>query len=182
MKKMAWAAIGLTGILASCGATVTIGTSDPVRDFRLLAYQSQYTLPSDYVDTATGTRYPKGTSIICDNWNTRLSVTLDWDGTINTVGAQLVGRDSGNTRTVYSAPLGDMYSDNPSVFEFVVGPNTSPLSVGKGGISAQAIVVTPVNTFTVKGATFVDVQAQSSDGTNSPVRQSVQALPVANCS
>ena len=37
------------------------------------------------------------------------------------------------------------------------------------------------STFTVKGATFVDVQAQSSDGTVSNVVQSVQALPVADC-
>ncbi|PTA69629.1 hypothetical protein C8263_00990 [Deinococcus arcticus] len=154
---------------------------DPVRNFRLLSYQSQYTLPADYTDTRTGTVYPKGTSIICDNLSTRLGVTLDWDGTINEVSARLQGRDTGTTRTVSSNPLGDRYSAKPSTFEFVVGPNTAPLSIGQKGLSAQDIVVTPVRTFTVKGATFVDVQARSSDGTVTPLRQSVQALPVADC-
>lgn len=181
MKKIVLAAVGLTGLLASCGGTVVVQPSDPVRNLQLSAYQSQYTLPTEYRDTTTGVTYPRGTSIICDNLNTRLSVDLTWDGTINMVGARLVGRDTGATRTVYSSNLGDLYSARPSTFEFVVGPNTAPLSMTRTGLSSQAIVVTPVNTFTVKGATFVDVQAQSSDGTVSNVVKSVQALPVADC-
>ncbi|MBZ9753102.1 hypothetical protein K7W42_19885 [Deinococcus sp. HMF7604] len=181
MKKAALLSLGLSGLLASCNVTVVGPSVDPVRNFQLQAYQSQYTLPADYTDTRTGTVYPKGTSIICDNLNTRLSVTLDWNGTISEVGARLVGRDTGTTRRVYSNPLGDMYSSRPSTFEFVVGPNTAPLSLSAGKLGAQAIVVNPVRTFTVKGATFVDVQARSSDGTTTPIRQSVQAIPVADC-
>ncbi|WP_189071468.1 hypothetical protein [Deinococcus sedimenti] len=181
MKNSVLIGLGLVGLLASCGSTVVVGTTDPVRNLKLSAYQSQYTLPADYTDTATGTTYSKGTSIICDNLNTRLSVDLTWDGSINMIGARLVGRDTGQTRTVYSSALGDLYSSRPTTFEFVVGPNTAPLSVESKRLSSQAIVVTPVNTFTVKGATFVDLQAQSSDGTKSNMVQSVQALPVADC-
>ncbi|UBV41542.1 hypothetical protein LAJ19_07655 [Deinococcus taeanensis] len=182
MKKRMLAALGLTGVLAGCSSSVVVGTTDPVRNFQLLAYQSQYTLPTAYTDSSTGTTYPAGTSIICDNLSTRLSVTLDWEGTISTVGVRLVGRDTGTTRTVYSNPLGDAYSAHPSTYEFTVGAGTAPQRVGTPMLGAQAITVTPVNTFTVKGATFVDVQAASSDGTVSPVRKSVQALPIADCS
>ncbi|GGN34368.1 hypothetical protein [Deinococcus daejeonensis] len=181
MKKIVLAAVGLTGLLASCGGTLIVQPSDPVRNLQLNAYQSQYTLPTAYTDTATGTTYPKGTSIICDNLTTRLNVELTWDGTISMVGARLVGRDTGSTSTVYSSDFGDLYSARPTSVEFVVGPNTAPLSVESKRLSSQDIVVTPVNTFTVKGATFVDLQAQSSDGTKSNVVQSVQALPVADC-
>lgn len=182
MKKALLAAVGLGGLLASCGGGVQVVVTDPVRNLKLLSYQSQYTLPTAYTDTKTGTQYAAGTSIICDNLSTRLSVTTDWDGTINLFGARLEGRDSTQTRTVFSNPLGNVYSQKPSVFEFVVGPRTAPLSVKPQGVTAQAIVVTPVNTFTVKGASFVTIQAQSSDGTVSNAVPSVQALPVADCS
>ncbi|WP_188902580.1 hypothetical protein [Deinococcus aerophilus] len=182
MKRLMMAAVGLTGVLASCGVDVVVDPGVvPVSNLQLKSYQSQYTLPTAYTDTQTGQTYAKGSSIICDNLNTRLSVDVTFNGTINLFGARLEGRDTGTTKTVYSQPLGNTTSGNPSTFEFVVGPNTAPLSVKAGKLGAQAIVVTPVNTFTVKGATFVSVQAQSADGTNSNLVKSVQAIPVADC-
>ncbi|CAM3693036.1 hypothetical protein [Deinococcus frigens] len=183
MKRLLIAAVGLTGVLASCGGVDVIVDPGivPVSNLQLKSYQSQYTLPAAYTDTKTGAVYAKGSSIICDNLNTRLSVDVDYNGTINEFGARLEGRDTGTTRFVYSQPLGDVYSNDPSVFEFVVTPGTAPLSISAGKLGAQAIVVTPVNTFTVKGATFVSVQAKSGDGTTSDVVSSVQAIPVADC-
>ncbi len=181
MKRVLMAAVGLTGLLASC--SVEIGTPvEPVSNLKLLEYTSQYVLANDAVDVNTGQQYSKNTPIICDNLSTRLSVKVDFDGTIDQFGARLEGRDSGTTKTVYSLPLGNMYSGNPSVFEFVVGPNTAPLSVEQKGLSAQDIVVTPINTISVKGASFVTVQARSGDGTVSNAAPSVNALPIANCS
>ncbi|MDV6373503.1 hypothetical protein [Deinococcus arenicola] len=183
MKRLLMAAVGLTGVLASCGGVEVIIDPGivPVSNLRLLSYTSQYTLANDAVDTKSGTVYSKGTPIICNNLNTRLSVDVTFNGTINQFGARLEGRDTGMTKTVYSNALGNIPSGNPSTFEFVVGPNTAPLSVQPRGLGAQAIVVTPVNTISVQGASFVTVQAQSGDGTVSNSVSSVQALPIANC-
>ncbi|MBB6016732.1 hypothetical protein [Deinococcus radiopugnans] len=181
MKRVLMAAVGLTGLLASC--SVEIGTPIvPVSNLKLVEYTSQYVLANDAVDVNTGQQYSKNTPIICDNLNTRLRVKVDFDGTIDQFGAQLKGRDFGATKTVYSQPLGNIYSGNPSTFEFVVGPNTAPLSVQQKGLSAQDIIVTPINTISVKGASFITVQARSGDGTVSNVAPSVNALPIANCS
>ncbi len=199
MKRLMMAAVGLTGVLASCGGVEVIvepitvtppvlvtptnpgNTGTPVSNLQLVAYQSQYTLPTAYTDTKTGTTYAKGSSIICDNLNTRLSVDVDFNGTINQFGVRLEGRDTGATDTIYSGPLGNIRSSNPTRFEFTVGSNVAPLSLGANKLAPQAIVVTPVNTFTVKGATFVSVQAKSADGTVSNLVDSVQAIPVADC-
>jgi hypothetical protein len=181
MKKLLMAAVGLTGVLASCGVEVGVPVA-PVSNLKLQEFTSQYVLANDAVDVNSGQRYSAGTPIICDNLNTRLRVKVDFDGTIDQFGAKLEGRDSGATKIVYSQPLGNMYSNKPSVFEFVVGPNTAPLSVKQKGLSAQDIVVTPINTISVKGASFVTVQARSGDGTVSNTASSVQALPIANCS
>ncbi|GGO30990.1 hypothetical protein GCM10008949_26280 [Deinococcus humi] len=192
------AAVGLTGVLASCGGVeVTIdpgiisnpvlitptnpGTGiTPVSNLQLLSYQSEYTLPTAYTDTKTGATYAKGSSVICDNLNTRMSVDVDFSGTINRFGVRLDGRDTPATGTIFSGPLGNIQSSNPTRFEFTLGNGVAPLSLGDK-LKAQAIVVTPVNTFTVKGATFVSVQAMSADGTLSEVVDSVQAIPVADC-
>lgn len=180
MKKLLMAAVGLTGVLASCGVEVSTPV-DPVSNLKLVNFTSEYVLANDAVDVNSGKQYSKGTPIICNNRNTRLSVDVTYNGTINEFGARLEGRDTGTTKTIYSQPLGNVYSGNPSTFEFTVGPNTAPLSVQPKGVSAQAINVTPVNTISVQGASFVTVQARSGDGTVSDTDSSVQALPIANC-
>lgn len=186
MKRLLIAAVGLTGVLASCGVDIVVDPRPnpnivPVSNLKLLSFTSQYVLANDAVDVDNGDKYAKGTSIICDNKNTRLSVDVTYNGTINRFGVRLEGRDSEQTKTIFSQALGNVYSQNPSVFEFVVGPNTAPLSVQSAGLNAQSIVVTPINTISVKGASFVSVQAESGDGTVSNVVPSVQALPIANC-
>lgn len=170
-------AVGLSALLASCGDVTVV---DPVRNLQLQSYQSQYTLPTAYTDQ-NGTVYAAGSSIICDNLNTRIEFVADWDGAINQIGAQLEGRDTRDTETVFSGNLGNMYSDGSEAFEFNIAPGVAPLSVTKPGIGAQAIIVNPVKTFNVKGATFLNIQARSADGTVSNVSKSVQALPVADC-
>lgn len=178
MKRVLLGAVGLSALLASCGGSVVV--VDPVSNLQLRSYQSQYTLPTAYTDQ-NGTVYAAGSSVICDNLDTRIQFEADWSGSINEIGARLVGRDTGNTKTVYSGELGSVYSNGSEAFEFNVAPGVAPLSVRKPGLGAQGIVVTPVRTFTVKGASFLDIQARSADGTVSNVAQSVQALPVADC-
>lgn len=180
MKKVLLAAAGLTGLLASCGGSVVI-VADPVTSLQLLEYKSGYSLPTAYTDTSTGTSYPAGTYIICDNLPTRLSATLDWNGDAARFGFQLEG-SKGGTATVFTGYSSNGYSANPSTFEITVGANVAPLSVKASGLNAQAIVVTPVNTFTVKGYTFLNVVGESRDGRRSNVVKSVQGIPVANCS
>lgn len=194
MKRLLMAAVGLTGVLASCGGVEVIiepititppvlitpinpGNTTSVSNLELISYQSQYTLPTAYTDTKTNQVYPAGSSVICDNLNTRLSVDVDFDGTINEFGVRLDGRDTPATETIFSGSLGNIRSSNPTRFEFTIGSYVAPLS----GVAPQAIVVTPVNTFTVKGATFVSVQARSANGTVSNIVDSVQAIPVADC-
>lgn len=175
------AALGMTGLLAGC--SVEIGTPiEPVSNLKLLKYTSEYVLANDAVDTNTGQTYSKNTPIICNDRSTRLSVDVTFNGTINEFGVLLEGSRTGNTKPIYSQPLGNMSSGNPSVFEFVVGPNAAPQSVQRAGLSAQGITVTPINTISVQGASFVTVQARSGDGTVSNPVSSVQALPIANCS
>lgn len=183
MKKIFAVAAGLTGLLSSCMVMGSGGGGgvDPVRNLQLLAYQSQYVLPAAYTDTGTGTVYPAGSSIICDNRSTRLSVTVQWQGSIDNLGVRLEGAKYGGTQTVFSDPLGGLYSPSPTSFDITLGANVAPLKVGTRTLGAQGITVNPVNTFTVKGATFVTVQARSADGTLSNVVRSVQALPVADC-
>ncbi|MFC3834728.1 MULTISPECIES: hypothetical protein [Deinococcus] len=181
MKKLMLAAMGLTGLLASCGGGV-VTVVDPVRNVSLLEYKSQYSLPTAYTDTATGTVYPAGSSIICDNFSTKLSATLDWDGDAARFAFQLEGSKGGKATVLTgTSGGGNGYSGNPSIFEITVGAGVAPLSVKAAGLSAQAIVVDPVNTFTVKGVTFLNIQGQSRDGSVSNVAQSVQGIPVADC-
>lgn len=179
MKKIALTALGLTGLLASCGISPVVVT-DPARNLQLLAFESQYRLPTAYTDTGTGTVYPAGTSIICDNANTRLQATLDWDGDARRIGIQLEGSVE-DPITVFTPISSNGYSANPSTVEVTFGPGVAPLSVKAAGLKAQAIVVTPVNTFTVKGITFLNAVAESRNGQLSNVVSSVQGIPVADC-
>ncbi|PJI52350.1 hypothetical protein CTI14_43730, partial [Methylobacterium radiotolerans] len=96
--KMLLAAISMTGLLASCGGGLTM--VDPVRNLTLTSYSSEYSLATPYYDAATGTTYATGTPVICDNTATDLYATLDWDGMASQFGAQLEGRDTGETGVV----------------------------------------------------------------------------------
>lgn len=176
---MLLAAVGLSGVLASCGGTVVL-VSDPVTSLQLLEYKSGYTLPAAYTDTGTGTVYAAGSSIICDNLSTKLSATLDWNGDAARFGFQLEGSKGGKA-TVYTGVSSNGYSANPTTFEITVGAGVAPLSVKANGLDAQAIVVTPVNTFTVKGYTFLNVVGVNRNGSQTAPIESVQAIPVADC-
>ncbi|ACO45846.1 hypothetical protein [Deinococcus deserti] len=181
MKKFLLAGVGMAGLLAGCG-TNAVNLVDPVRNLRLLSYQSEYTLPSDYVDTKSGTTYSKGSSVICNNLNTVLEAVVRWDGMANRFGVQLEGRDTGTTKEVFSRAFNDIYSPAEGLALNVnVPPAMASLSLKNGTVSAQNINVRPVATFTVLGATFLNVVAQSSNGMLSNEAQSVQAIPVADC-
>ncbi|MBB5233446.1 hypothetical protein [Deinococcus budaensis] len=178
MKKMLLGAVGLSAMLASCGGVEVIA---PVSNLQLTSYQSEYVLKQRAVDQ-DGNVYDAGASVICDNTTTRIGFTAKWNGSINQIGARLEGRDTGRTAEVYSGSLGNLYSYGSDVqFEFGVGAGLAPQTVGKRSLSAQDIIVKPINTIRVKGASFLIIQARSADGTISNVSPSVQALPIADC-
>ncbi|THF88497.1 hypothetical protein E7T09_04630 [Deinococcus sp. KSM4-11] len=184
MKKQVVAAVGmmgLTGVLASCGTTAVVVT-DPVRNVQILEYTSQYVLPTAYTDTNTGTQYPAGSPVICDNFSTALSATLDWDGDAARFAFQLEGSKGGKATVLTgTSASGNGYSGNPTTFQITVGAGVAPLKVNAAALGAQGIVVDPVNTFTVRGVTFLNIQGQSRDGSVSNVAQSVNGIPVADC-
>lgn len=153
---------------------------DPVRNLQLVEYRSSYTLPRAYTDTNTGTTYAAGSSVICDNLSTRLSATLTWQGNAARFGFQLEGSQGGKA-AVFTPMLSNGYASGPTEFEVTVGAGVAPLSVSRAGLQGQAIVVQPVNTFAVKGFTFLNVQGVSRNGTPSNVARSVQGIPVADC-
>ncbi len=64
-----------------------------------------------------------------------------------------------------------------------IGPNLAPLHV-ESGLSAQGIVPTPVApaNIRIKGYTYVQVVGEDSNGNISNLRESVTAIPVADCS
>lgn len=176
----------MANALAVAGLLLTACTPppvvvDPVRNLQLLSYGSEYVLAAEATDPRTGQVYAAGSPILCDNLSTRVTFDAIWQGSVDLVGAKLLGLESGVSRVVYTEPLGNLTASGPRTFEFVNAPGAIPLSVGPRTFSAQAIVVKPVARVTVKGAAFLAVQARSADGSVSNVAESVQALPVAEC-
>lgn len=185
MKKLALAAIGLTGILASCGVTVTVSDgftpgSDASNSLSLneFAYSTQYRTKTDYRDQ-NGSFIAAGSYIICDNKNTIMYVDLNWTGGLKQVYVQFKGLKTGGTEGVsfYSYSTAD-YSGS-EVLEATFGPGTAPLSIS-GKLGAQTIEVNPV-ILDVKGNTFVKIQGLDEIGRYSNVLTSAQAFPVVDC-
>ena len=179
--------IGLTGLLASCNVTVTPGPggggqSSILSLNAITSYKSSWVLQNDAFDQ-NGAKLSKGTQIICDNRNTDLDVGVSWTGGLQRIGVQFVGLKTGATSNV--RVFGDAYSSTDfsgsGVATITIGKGVAPLKVGSG-LSAQAIIVNPVNTVTVKGNTYVQAIGEDRNGDLSNVVQSVTAIPVADCS
>lgn len=179
MNKTVFLLAGLGVMLTACTEVRVV--VDPVRNLQLLSYQSEYVLAENATDPRTGQVYAAGSSILCGNLSTRVTFDAIWEGTADLVGAKLLGLESGVSRVVYTEPLGNLSTNGPVTFEFANAPGAIPLSVRGRGLTAQAIVVRPVNDLNVRGAAFLAIQARSADGSVSNVAESVQALPVADC-
>ncbi|MFN4252392.1 hypothetical protein [Deinococcus sp.] len=187
MKKLVLAAIGLTGILASCGVTVTVsdgftpgsGASGSLRlnDF---AYSTQYRTTTAFTDQ-NGNTVAAGSYVICDNLNTEMYVDLTWQGGLSKLYVQFEGLNTGNKRNLEFYSYGNVDYSGSGRATSTLTPNTAPLRVlTQNKLSAQAIVVNPV-IVRVKGNTFVRVQGVDQNGQYSNIKESAQAFPVVDC-
>ncbi|WP_229777957.1 hypothetical protein [Deinococcus seoulensis] len=187
MKKLALAAIGLTGILASCGATVTVtggftpgtGASNSLR-LKDFAYSTQYRTTTAFTDQ-NGNTVAAGSYVICDNLNTEMYVDLTWQGGLSKLYVQFEGLNTGATKDQQFFSYGQVDYSGSGRATSTLAPNTAPLRVlTQNKLSAQAIVVNPV-IVRVKGNTFVRVQGVDQNGQYSNIKESAQAFPVVDC-
>ena len=108
---------------------------------------------------------------------------VSWTGDLQQIGIRFKGALTGGTSKTnvfgdrYSAPD---YSGNGTA-SITIRPGLAPLKVSSG-VSAQAIVVTPITTVNVKGYTYVQAFGKDSSGNYSNVVESVTQIPVADCS
>lgn len=181
---------GLSALLASCDITVRVpdqvvpnqGTqSTTLKLTKVTSFSSEYTLQRSAFDQ-NGNILPVGSSIICDNRDTRLEVDVAWSGDLQQIGVQFKGLSTGDVSTTrvfgtkYTAPD---YSGQ-GFANIVVSPGMAPLKVSSG-LSAQRITPTPITNVNVKGNTYVQAIALDSRGRQSNVVESVNAIPVADC-
>ena len=176
MKKMLIAALGLSGLLASCSnVTVTIpdfapgyGSSTNLR-LNAVSYPTNYRAATDYTDQ-NGNKIAAGTYFICDNLNTTMTITTEWSGTAKDLYVQLKGLRTGDevTNLYSSMSVGD--SSGKATVDFNIKPGMAP----------QSIVVNP-KIITVKGNTYVRVQGVDPSGARSNIFEGVQALPIVTC-
>lgn len=177
MKKILLASVAGAGLLASCGGVLT---ADPVTNLAVSSYSTDWQLNSDVRDQ-NGQVIPKGTYLICDNKNTKMQVGVTFQGGLQQLALQFKGYNTGTTKTVATNPLNATNSSGSGTYEYTFGPNTAPLSVNGGNLSAQAIIVNPITNVTVKGYTYVRVQGYDLAGNASNVATSPTAIPVADC-
>lgn len=187
MKKLALAAIGLTGILASCGATVTVtggftpgsGASNSL-SLKEFAYSTQYRTTTAFTDQ-NGNTVQAGSYVICDNLNTEMYVDLKWQGGLSKLYVQFEGLTTGDRRNLEFYSYGNVDYSGSGRATSTLTPATAPLRVlTQSKLSAQAIVVNPV-IVRVKGNTYVKMQGLDEGGQYSNVLTSAQAFPVVDC-
>lgn len=170
MKKLLLAALGATGLLASCGGGgVTIG-SGYYGEYNSAA-SAQLTSLTNYTTDYTY----NGTYVICSDADTTLSFNLNWSGYLSAVGFQLKGYNTGNYLNT------DTYAVNSSAgsapVSITVARGMAPLKVSSTPIKAQAIVVNPVDL----GYTYVRAQGVDGNGYYTNVVETNYSIPVMRC-
>ncbi|WP_414656797.1 hypothetical protein ACINK0_11545 [Deinococcus sp. VB343] len=180
MKKILLASVAGAGLLASCGNGSVIVETNPVTNLKVTSYTTNWQLTTEARDQ-NGQPIAKGAYLICDNRNTTMAVGATWQGGLQQLALQFKGYNTGATKTVATNPLGATNSTGSGTYEYTFGPETAPLNVGSGKISAQAIVVNPITTVNVKGYTYVRIQGYDVLGNPSNIAESEIAIPVADC-
>ncbi|WP_211334166.1 hypothetical protein [Deinococcus radiophilus] len=148
MKKIALMALGLTGVLASCGGSVSTETP-PRTDFRL----------SEKVTYDNGSKsLNAGTYLICDNLRTGVEVTVDTAPGVDRFFISAKGLKEGEVKNFgpYKAD-----ADGKTRVTFAFDPRMAPLD-----LEAQAIVVNPkpVKNVNVLGFTNMGVRTLNANG------------------
>ena len=168
MKKVLLTAVGLTGLLAGCGAvTVAYG---PVT-----LNSAQYTSNWSYTNINGQTQY-----IICDDRDTTVTMDVMWTGPLSRLDALFEGATTQRAATTRTTGVFAPDYTGRDTFTYTFGAGMVPLGVTKGettALKAQAIVVNPTN----KGTSFVTVQGFNPDGVPSNKIQVPQGIPVYNC-
>lgn len=187
MKKVLLAAVGLTGLLASCGGVVVTADfgfapgaqySPSLKLTELTSYRTNYQTTAPFTDQ-NGNNIAAGSYVICDNAATVMTVNLKWTGGLDNLYVQFKGLKTGNVKTVQYYSFNGVDTSGSGTAEYTLGSGTAPLSL-PGKVSAQAIVVNPV-IVNVKGNTYVRIQGVDQFGYNSNILESVTAVPVVNC-
>lgn len=174
-------AVGLSGVLASCGGTVVVGTggyygegtSTTLTLNSITNYTTDWQLSAPVQDQQ-GNVIPANTYVICDNTTTNISFDVNWTGYMAAVGLQMRGlrTDAYKNIGVYLVNS----SSGKASASYAVGSGVAPQN-----IKPQAIIVNPITSVDIKGYTYV--RAQGIDGTAaaSNVVSSTVAIPVVDC-
>lgn len=169
MKKILLAAVGMTGLLASCGdISISSGYYGTSNSTSTASLNSLTNFTSNYIDG-------KGTPIICYDRPTTVSFDLSWSGYLSTVGFQAAGYNTGAYTNTDEYSVNSGSGSAPVYLTFASG--TAPLSVTKNPITSQSIIVNP----TTKGYTYVRAQGRDRNGNATNVVQTSYSIPVMNC-
>ena len=181
MKKVLLAAVGLSGLLASCGGSVVVGVGGYYGDDAsstlmlnsITNYRTDWQL-SSAVQDQQGNVIPANTYVICDNTTTNISFDVNWTGYMAALGLQLKGLNTGAYENIGVSLINS--SSGQVSASYAIGSGVAPQN-----IKPQAIIVNPITSVDIKGYTYV--RAQGIDGTAaaSNVVSSTVAIPVVDC-
>ncbi|PYE54846.1 hypothetical protein [Deinococcus yavapaiensis] len=152
MKK-AFALVGLSAVLASCGGLSSGG--DLIIDESSLTLTSQFTVQN--VPFRGGTY---SGPVICDDRATNLQLAFNYAGSVNTVDARLQGATTGSVSGALNVTNTTNTGSRVTV-DFFTSPGSVPLSVPNDKLTAQAIIVSPIVNPVIIGGTRVQIVAHS---------------------
>ncbi len=187
MKKLLMAAVGLTGILASCGVDVVVdpGTST-LKLTQVNEFKTQYTTTTDLNDQSGNKIASAGDSVICNNLNNRIRVAFTWTGDLGSAQFRLRGLTTDKVTSAATVNYPSGFTNGGA--EATIAPGAAPQSIN-GGLSAQAIVVTPIKVTKLYGRSYLEMRIFDNAGRAGQVPnsndgitfQSVTALPIVDC-
>lgn len=165
------AALGLSGLLASCGGDLgTVNNSSPVTITNIGSFTSDW-----YYMDGTTKKY-----VICRDKTTTVEFNVSWTGPLARLDATFKGGSTGATVTKSTGYFTPDFSGN-DVFTYTFDAGMAPQSFGKGEaaakLKAQSIIVTPKNPAT----TSLTVQGFNQDGNPSNSFPAVLPLEVVTC-
>lgn len=158
MKRLLLAAIGVTGLLASCGPGGSVDNTVPTMTQASGLYTS-HQLSVNVTDVNTGTVYPAGTYVICDNKNTTIELGVAWTGALYNLDVYATGGYYGDTHLLGTYTANGAYNSSGTI-SYTFGAGAAPLSL-PGTLKAQGITVTPVTNVNIKGQTSIIVQGNN---------------------
>lgn len=179
MKKyqLGLLSLGIVGALASCDVTVVpndgyygnSNSSAGVTLQPLTKYSTNHQLSADAKDQ-NGKTIPKGTFVICKNWDTEVFFDVNWSGYLKNIGFQFKGYNTGDYVNKGTYPV-----SNPSA------GHAEATLILKSGMAPLSIIVNPVVRIDVLGYTYVRAQGIDKNGYYSNVVSTNSAIPVVIC-